>query len=457
MKKIIYIIINIIISCHTLFGFVGFLFSLSDLFGMVLFGLWTASGVALLFVARMIYKSLTRSAPMESNKHTFSSSDSPSTPSMPEEKTSAPSASPAVSSPEIHATISESPAADVPFEPASLSETGSPDNSVAAAEESISLPDSAEPPTFPDAYLVLDVETPNRKNDRISQIGLLLVENGHIRKNYSTLINPEVTFDPINTTITGLDSNKVSRAPVFTNFWPRVSDLFKDYVVVAHNADFDLNVLKKTIFHYGYPFPAIQYVCTYVESMNKFSELPSHKLTDIAKHLGVNVDIPHNASHDAEITMQVFEKMKSLRFDFPIYDYPEDNPPVSVMEDTPAKSTPLSSKKGGIDYGYSQDNFTIDIPFSDLSEIPISGKRFVLTGVFSFVDRDAVSAYIESHGGQVLTAVSSRTDFLVVGAEREPAWKHGNYGRKIEKAIELINNGSDKIKIIKEQLFITLL
>lgn len=462
MKKAIYIIINIIISIHTLFGLLGFFVMLSDLFGMVLFALWTASGIAMLCIARIIYKSLTnlpqgKISSIPSNLNPAPSSD-----------TAASVLSDNVSEPVPDAVLSpvlappESPASNASpvSEPDETVFPSDGDESPSSLKELSSSTVPQDPLVFPDVYLVLDVETPNRKNDRISQIGLLLVKNGQIQKNYSTLINPEAAFDPINISITGLDSNKVSRAPIFADFWPRVSDLFDNYVVVIHNADFDLNVLNKTILHYGYNFPQIQYVCTYVESMNKFPELSSHKLTDISTHLGINVDIPHNASHDADITMQVFEKMKSLHFDFSVSYFKNKEDYNASERDTSShdftEPISLAGKNDDIDYGYEQDDLTVEIPFSDLSEIPIDGKRFVFTGVFSLMDRSEIRTYIETHGGRVIASVSSATDFLIVGTEREPAWKHGNYGKKIEKAIELIQNGNGRVKIVKEQSFIEL-
>ena len=43
-------------------------------------------------------------------------------------------------------------------------------------------------------YIVFDVETPNSANDRMSAIGLAVVEGNRIVEEFSTLINPEVYF-----------------------------------------------------------------------------------------------------------------------------------------------------------------------------------------------------------------------------------------------------------------------
>ena len=47
-------------------------------------------------------------------------------------------------------------------------------------------------------YIAFDVETPNSHNDRMSAIGITVVENQRIVEEYYYLVNPEVWFDPFN-------------------------------------------------------------------------------------------------------------------------------------------------------------------------------------------------------------------------------------------------------------------
>lgn len=47
-------------------------------------------------------------------------------------------------------------------------------------------------------YIVFDVETPNSRNDRMSAIGITVIENGHIVDSFCSLVNPENHFDPFN-------------------------------------------------------------------------------------------------------------------------------------------------------------------------------------------------------------------------------------------------------------------
>ena len=53
-------------------------------------------------------------------------------------------------------------------------------------------------------YVVFDVETPNRANDRMSAIGITIIRNGRIADDYYTLVDPETHFDCFNTKLTGI-------------------------------------------------------------------------------------------------------------------------------------------------------------------------------------------------------------------------------------------------------------
>ena len=45
-------------------------------------------------------------------------------------------------------------------------------------------------------YIVIDVETPNRENTRISAIGINVIENGAIIDHFFSYVDPEQQFDP---------------------------------------------------------------------------------------------------------------------------------------------------------------------------------------------------------------------------------------------------------------------
>ena len=104
-----------------------------------------------------------------------------------------------------------------------------------------------------DRYIAFDVETPNRFNSRMSAIGIAVVEDGRIVDSFYSLVDPEQPFDWFNTQLTGIDSEAVAGAPTFPELWERIEPILASGVLVAHNAPFDMGVLKKCLRDYGIP------------------------------------------------------------------------------------------------------------------------------------------------------------------------------------------------------------
>ena len=334
---------------------------------------------------------------------------------------------PATCEPVVEEDVSEETVSDSVTE--ELEERPAIDNTLAEEVKELS---------FPDIYIVLDVETPNPHNDRICQIGLLLIENGSVVENHSTLINPETTFSPINQRVTGIDASMVANSPKFNEYWGSVQSLFEKYVVIAHNAAFDLSVLCKTLDHYVLDIPPLHYVCTYVEAQNRFLQLKGYSLSSLTDYFGIDLSNAHNAEFDATACYQIFEKMKELKYQFTpsIYKITYDRKEIrnnSSQNDAPEVDV-------------------IDLPYFDDFDYVFEGKRFVLTGLFIHIPRKTVSEFIVNNGGIITGNVSGKTDYLIVGSKPEAAWKHGNYGTKIEKALTLLDGDSPNIHVIRESL-----
>jgi len=150
-----------------------------------------------------------------------------------------------------------------------------------------------------DIITVFDVETPNKKNDRICAIGITLIEKDAITVLASQLVNPECAFDQGNTLIHGIRPEDVADSPTFPEVWRQVSPLFTDSIVVGHNVIFDLTVLRKTLAHYGIELPPIRYMDTCRMARACYPELPNFRLDTICDFLRLDLD-HHDPSSDAE-------------------------------------------------------------------------------------------------------------------------------------------------------------
>ena len=147
-------------------------------------------------------------------------------------------------------------------------------------------------------YVAFDVETPNRYNNRMSAIGISVVEDGRIVEEFFSLVDPEQPFDWFNTQLTGIDSEAVAGAPTFDELWPRIEPLLSSGVLVAHNAPFDMGVLKKCLRGYGISWrDQVQGVCT-VRMGRRLLPGIHHGLHDLCAHYGICLD-HHRADSDS--------------------------------------------------------------------------------------------------------------------------------------------------------------
>ncbi|MCR5663535.1 MAG: 3'-5' exonuclease [Oscillospiraceae bacterium] len=160
-------------------------------------------------------------------------------------------------------------------------------------------------------YVVFDVETPNRWNNRMSAIGVTVVEDGRITDSFFSYIDPEQPFDAFNTMLTGISEETVFDAPSFPELWPRLEPLLSSGVLVAHNASFDLGVLRKCLSAYGIAWkPCVRGICTVIMGRSLLPGI-SHKLNDLCETFGICLN-HHQADSDsracAEILLRYIER-----------------------------------------------------------------------------------------------------------------------------------------------------
>ena len=153
-------------------------------------------------------------------------------------------------------------------------------------------------------FIVFDVETPNRYNNRMSAIGIDVIEDGVIVNEYYSLVNPEQPFDYFNTRLTGISEETVAGAPTFPELWGEIEPLMSSGLLVAHNAMFDMNVLKKCLRDYQINWkPYVRYTCT-VQLGRRLQPGVSHKLNDVCDRLGICLN-HHQANSDSRACAEI--------------------------------------------------------------------------------------------------------------------------------------------------------
>lgn len=156
-----------------------------------------------------------------------------------------------------------------------------------------------------DRFVVFDTETPNYRNDRMSAIGISVVEQGQITEEFYTLVDPETEFDPFNIRLTGITPEAVRGKPNFPQLWEQIRPLFESGMLVAHNAPFDMGVLAKCLDAYGIHWrPWARYVCTVRFARAALPGMPNYKLNTLCEQLQIPLD-HHNAGSDSHAAAEL--------------------------------------------------------------------------------------------------------------------------------------------------------
>ncbi|MBQ8994987.1 MAG: 3'-5' exonuclease [Oscillospiraceae bacterium] len=165
--------------------------------------------------------------------------------------------------------------------------------------------------------VAFDVETPNGKSERMCSIGITVIENNIVTRSVEYRINPEQDFDWFCVQIHGITQEEAECEPIFPKVWPLIRKELDQGLILAHNARFDLNVLKKTLKAYDLEFHDVKFVDT-VEIARTLlgKKVPNHKLGTLCDWLGIPLDAHHAGSDSfgcAEIYLSLLEEYGSLK------------------------------------------------------------------------------------------------------------------------------------------------
>lgn len=110
--------------------------------------------------------------------------------------------------------------------------------------------------------------------------------------------------------------------------------------------------------------------------------------------------------------------------------------------------TTLSALIGGALDQMAEAPKVTTLAFDDDIEIEHQERLFCFTGDFAFGPRSICEKAVIVRGGNVAN-VTKKLHYLVIGGLGSAEWKHGSFGTKIEKAMELKQKGFD-LKIVPE-------
>jgi DNA polymerase III subunit epsilon len=149
------------------------------------------------------------------------------------------------------------------------------------------------------------------------EIGLTRVQDGQIIESKSWLIKPACYpyMNPWNQKVHGISSHDVSAAHTFEELWSELKPWMEDTIMVAHNAAFDMRVLRAALAYYDLAIPRVDYFCTVSVSRKVWKHLPSHSLGTVSQFHNLQFN-HHRAGDDAAvcamIALKAFEAVEAI-------------------------------------------------------------------------------------------------------------------------------------------------
>lgn len=282
-------------------------------------------------------------------------------------------------------------------------------------------------------------------------------------------------FDSRNITIHGITPDDVAAAPRFKDVFAEVEMFIGDDALVAHNAAFDIGVIRSASEVSGMSARALDYACTVMLSRKNYS-LPSYSLPFVAEAAGVPLRNHHDATEDARacagIMVDIAAKhgADSLRgvFDAMALTMPRIAP-FDPATDEVSKATrsalekmaqlasgvALGATAGGRSSWSTEGPNPAANPAADLSH-PLYGQTVVFTGDLA-LSRPEAKTRAAMHGAQCASNVTLKTTVLVVGSGFTASdLRSGRLTSKAARVLELQRRGQG-IEVLSEGEFMQMI
>lgn len=304
-------------------------------------------------------------------------------------------------------------------------------------------------------FIALDFETANSSRSSVCSIGLVEYENGQPKQEYYSLVKPKRSyFAPINVSVHGITKEDVKDAYEFDTLWQKdLQPLLEGKFLLAHNAQFDMGVLRAVLDEYNLPYPMIAYNCT-MNIAKKTWSFPRYNLKELSHHLNIDLN-HHHALDDARAAAQIFlEAGKHLDAGDEKELVEKSQTINGMMFDSsyePARLNRKKQAKKGASKAEARNYTAASREFN--TSHPFYNATFVFTGKLQSLKREEAIQRVVDHGGMWESSVRSTTNYVVVGDRAFQDYVQGKKSSKLERVETLIAQGHS-IEVLSEEDFI---
>ena len=158
--------------------------------------------------------------------------------------------------------------------------------------------------------VVFDLETTglDYQADRIIEIGAQKLVGLEAVDEYSSLIKPDIELTKAVKRITGISDEMLADQPQIEEILPAFLEFISGSILVAHNADFDLNMITAACARMGLDLEWSCF-CTLKMARELLADLENKKLDTLAEHYGLSFEARHRSIGDVKVTAAVLRNM----------------------------------------------------------------------------------------------------------------------------------------------------
>jgi len=156
-------------------------------------------------------------------------------------------------------------------------------------------------------FTAIDFETANRSSASPCAVGLVKVVEGQIVDTYSTLIKPPYPNDWFatgNIEVHGIHPEDVADAPIWAEALEQILGFIDMDDLIAHNASFDMGVLRASAALIEAELPDLRYGCSLIMARKTYN-LESYRLNQVAYAIGHEEFDHHDALADSDACARI--------------------------------------------------------------------------------------------------------------------------------------------------------
>ncbi|PSK98785.1 DNA polymerase-3 subunit epsilon [Murinocardiopsis flavida] len=321
-----------------------------------------------------------------------------------------------------------------------------------------------------DTWTAIDFETANNDRGSACSVGLVKVRDGDIADWDDMLIRPPEQvghFSYRNTAIHGITAEDVyegrggTEAVTWREAFDRIIAFADGGPLVAHNASFDMSVVRRACELTATPRPPLTYACTLALARRTWRELSDHRLPTVCEHIKHSLTGHHQARADAEAAARIVlaaMEVHGADRSMPLHELAAaaELPMSSLAPWAPAPGTPSPARTGSTP---AADRFakwqeigraTLPEPDAGADTLgPLFGRTVCISGELDAMEKPDAWDRIADAGGIPAKNVTKKTDVLVVADIAVRTAKH--------QRAEQYRTQGQRIAIVTEAEFLAML